>query len=103
MPKVQIESAYTPHPGAEKAEAMHDKYTPPHERKNGPWQDYELDDMGRHVEMADKVKSNPKLMAAMAEHHHKKAKKHSDMAKMMLPALTLSRFSEVFALRSPTT
>ena len=64
MPSTTIESAYTA----------------PHERKNGPWHDHELDDAGRHVEMADKIKGNPKFAEAVAKHHEKKAKRHHALA-----------------------
>ena len=103
MPSVPIDSNVNASGKLDKAEAMHGgemKYVPAHERKNGPWDDYELEDMGRHVEMADKVKSNPKLMAAMAEHHRKKSKKHADMAKMMRPAMARGLISETQATKA---
>jgi hypothetical protein len=56
------------------------KYREPHERKDGPWEDYELDDAGRHMEMADKIKGNPKLVEAVAKHHEAKAKRHKKIA-----------------------
>lgn len=59
------------------------KWVEPHERKNGPWEDYELDDMGRHMEMAEKIKGNPKLVEAVAAHHAKKAKHHQKIAGQM--------------------
>ena len=59
------------------------KYTPPHERKNGPWDEYDLEDGGRTMERADEIRSNPKFVEAIAKHHEKKAKKHRKMAEGM--------------------
>ena len=56
------------------------KYVEPHERKDGPWDEYELDDAGRHIERAEKIKGNPKFVEAIAKHHEKKAKTHSELA-----------------------
>ena len=70
MPKAEITSANS---GPE-------KYVPPHERKDGPWDEYELMDAGRDLERAEKVKANPKFMEAIAKHHEKKAAEHRKLA-----------------------
>ncbi len=62
------------------ANSGNEKYTPPHERKNGPWDEYELMDAGRDLERAERVKSNPKFMEAIAKHHEKKAAEHRKLA-----------------------
>lgn len=51
-----------------------------HERPNGPWDDWELDEGGRHLERAEKIKANGKYVEAIAKHHEKKAKTHRDLA-----------------------
>jgi hypothetical protein len=68
MPRVEIESANS------------GKYQAPHERQNGPWEDWELEDAGRHLEHAEKIRANPKMAEALAKHHEKKAKEHSKLA-----------------------
>jgi hypothetical protein len=59
------------------------KYVEPHERKDGPWDEYELEDAGRHMEVAEKIKANPKMVEAVAKHHEKKAKRHKKIASGM--------------------
>ena len=59
------------------------KYVPPHERKNGPWDSYELEDMGHHLERAEQIGKNPKLVEAIAKHQEKKAATHRKMAGKM--------------------
>lgn len=71
MPRAAIESAQGNTPS---------KYREPHERSSGPWQDYELEDGGRALERAEKVKGNPKYVEAIAKHHEKKAKLHHGLA-----------------------
>ena len=83
MPKAEIESAASP-----------SKYVPPHERKDGPWDSYELEDCGRHCEMADKIRDNPKLMEAMAKHHEKRAAEHHKIARSMKPHMKRGMVSE---------
>ena len=103
MPSVPIDSNINASGKLDKADAMHGgqmKYVAPHERKDGPWDDYELDEMGHHVERAEKIKGNPKLMAAMAKHQEKRAKKHSHMAKMMRPAMARGLVSETQATKA---
>jgi hypothetical protein len=63
--------------------AIESAYTPPHERKDGPWDDYELEDAGNAMERAEQIRGNPKMMEAMAKHHAKKAKHHKKMAEGM--------------------
>ena len=63
--------------------AIESAYEPPHERKSGPWEDYELEDAGRTMERADQIRGNPKMMEAMAKHHAKKAKHHKKIAEGM--------------------
>ena len=70
------------------------KYTPPHERKDGPWDEYELEDGGRTMERADQIRGNPKMMDAMAKHHSKKAKKHRKMAQGMRDHMKRGLISE---------
>ena len=59
------------------------KWTPPHERKDGPWEDHELEMAGNDMERADQIRGNPKMMDAMAKHHAKKAKHHKKLAEGM--------------------
>jgi hypothetical protein len=83
MPKVEIESAYSS-----------GKYTPPHKRKDGPWESYELEECGRHCEEAEEIRGNPKLMEAIAKHHETKAKEHRKIAHKMKPAMKRGMVSE---------
>jgi hypothetical protein len=71
MPRAAIESS-TATPSRE--------YKEPHERSNGPWDDYELDEGGRHLDRAEKIKANGKYVEAIAKHHEKKAKLHHGLA-----------------------
>ena len=64
------------------AEKMHE-YVEPHERKDGPWEEHELDHAGRHLERAEQIKDNPKFMGAIAKHHEAKAKHHREIATEM--------------------
>jgi hypothetical protein len=84
MPKVEIMTG-TASPG---------KYVEPHERKDGPWDEYELEDAGRHIERADKIRSNPKMMEAVAKHHEKKAKRHRAIAGEMRHHMNAGHVSE---------
>jgi hypothetical protein len=74
MPSVSITSANSGKGG----EAG--PYKEPHERKDGPWEDYELEDGGRTMERSEAIKGNPKFVEAIAAHHEKKAKHHRKMA-----------------------
>lgn len=58
-------------------------YKPAHERANGPFDDYELEDAGRTMERADQIRGNPKLVEAVVKHHKKKAKHHHRLAESM--------------------
>lgn len=51
-----------------------------HERKDGPWDEWELEEGGRHLERADKIKGNAKYVEAIAKHHESKAKHHRKLA-----------------------
>lgn len=75
MPKAEIMSAN------DSREPV--KYTPPHERKDGPWDEYELEDGGRTMERSEDIRGNPKYVEAIAKHHEKKAKKHRKLAASM--------------------
>lgn len=55
-------------------------YREPHERKDGPWQDHELEEGGRHLERAEKIKGNGKYVEAIAKHHEGRAKTHRKLA-----------------------
>jgi hypothetical protein len=57
----------------------------PHARKNGPWEEWELEDAGRHLEHAEQIKANGKLMDAIVKHHAKKAEHHRRLAEEMKP------------------
>ena len=69
-------------------------YKAPHERMNGPFDDYELEDAGRTMERADQIRGNPKLVEAVAKHHEKKAKHHRKMAEAMKPHMKRGLVSE---------
>jgi hypothetical protein len=59
------------------------KYVEPHERKDGPWDDHELEYAGERLEHAEKIKANPKYVEAIAKHMEKKAAHHKKMAAHM--------------------
>lgn len=84
MPRVAIESANSGKggKGGPYAEPT-DTYKPPHERKDGPWDEYDLDSAGRDMERAEQIKGNPKFVEAIAAHHEKKAKHHRKLAQGM--------------------
>ncbi len=71
-----------------------ERHKPMHERKNGPWDEWELDDAGRHIEKAEQIKANPKLVAAVAKHHEKKAAKHHKIAAGMKDSMKRGLVSE---------
>jgi hypothetical protein len=48
-------------------------YVEPHKRKDGPWNEYDLESAGSAMEHAEAIKSNPKFVEAIAKHHEKKA------------------------------
>jgi hypothetical protein len=73
MPKSAITSAQD-EPG---------KWTPPHERKNGPWDSYDLEDASRTMERADQIRANEKMVEAVGKHHEKRAAHHRKLAKSM--------------------
>jgi hypothetical protein len=76
------------------------KYREPHERTDGPWDDYELEDAGRHLEATDKIKTNPKFVEAIAKHHEKRAKKHHKIASEMRHHMKAGHVSEKALARS---
>jgi hypothetical protein len=90
MPRISTDSKSGLSAG--KGEAMHE-YKEPHERSSG-WQDYELEDAGRHLERADKIKANPKFVEAIARHHEKKAAHHRKLAEGMKGHLKRGLVSE---------
>lgn len=75
-------------------------YKAPHERMNGPFEDYELEDGARTMERAEQIKGNPKYMAAIAEHHKKKAKHHHKLAESMKPHMKRGLVSEKAAAKA---
>ena len=76
------------------------KYTPPHERKNGPWDEYELDEAGRHLDHAEQIKANPKMVEAVAKHHKKKAKHHQQIAESLSGPMKRGLVSETAATKA---
>lgn len=55
-------------------------YKPPHERMNGPWDAYDLEEGARHLHRAHEISKNPKYMAAIHAHAVKKAEEQKQMA-----------------------
>lgn len=88
MPHAEITSANS---GAAPAP---DRYVRPHERKKGPWDEYELEDAGRTMEDAKKIEGNPAFVEAVAAHHEKKAKRHKKIAGEMRGAMKRGLVSE---------
>lgn len=84
MPRAAIESST----------ATPSKYREPHARANGPWDEYELEDGGRTMERAEKIKANGKFVEHIAKHHQKKAAMHTKMAKHMMPHMKRGLVSE---------
>jgi hypothetical protein len=74
-------------------EKMHE-YVEPHERKDGPWEEHELENAGRHLEHAENIKENPKFVEAIAKHHEAKAKHHRELATEMKHYLKRGLVSE---------
>ena len=59
----------------EKADPKYDgegRYIQPVDRKNGPWDDYDLDSFLRTLQDAKKITKNRKLMAKVRQHAQKK-------------------------------
>lgn len=88
MPRVAITSANSGKGGHA------GPYVPAHERKDGPWDEYDLEDAGRTMERADQIRGNPKMMEAVAKHHKKKAKHHQHLAEAMAPHMKRGLVSE---------
>lgn len=55
-------------------------YREPHERKNGPWNDYELSDGAHHLRRAGEIIKNKKFLAAIKKHAETKAEEHQEIA-----------------------
>lgn len=74
MPSVSITSANSGEGGKS------GPYVEAHKRKDGPWDEYDLESAGHTMQRAEEIKGNPKLVEAVAAHHEKKAKHHRKMA-----------------------
>ncbi|MBV8474086.1 MAG: hypothetical protein JO107_14805 [Hyphomicrobiales bacterium] len=70
MPKVEIMSADS---GG--------KYKEPHERANGPWDRWELDDAARHLRRAHDISGNKKFLEAIKKHQEEEAEEHHETAR----------------------
>ena len=64
------------------------------EKMHGQFPSYVLEDAGQTLSRADAIKSDPKLMAAAAEHHAAKAEHHKGLSKMMKHHLKRGLVSE---------
>ena len=67
MPSVPIDSNINASGKLDKADAMHGgqmKYVAPHERKDGPWDDYELDEMGHHCSLMSSSSGTAAIVAS---------------------------------------
>lgn len=91
MPSVAITSANSGKP---------ERYQEPHERKSGPWDEWEMDDAGRTMERADKIRGNPKFVEAIAKHHEKKAAHHRKLAEGMKSHMKRGLVSEKAAAKA---
>ncbi len=89
MPKAEITSANSG-----------DSYKEPHERKSGPWDEWEMDDAGRTMERADKIRGNSKFVEAIAKHHEKKAAHHRKLAEGMKHHMRRGLVSEKAAAKA---
>lgn len=76
MPSAAIESTYSDKDDPAYAERRKE----PHERKNGPWDDYELAEGARHIDHAEKIKGNKKFAEAIAKHAQGRAEEHERVA-----------------------
>ena len=52
----------------------------PHERADGPWDEYELADGARHLAQAHKISGNKKFAEAIKKHAEAKAAEHHAVA-----------------------
>ena len=64
------------------------------EKMHGQFPSYVLEEAGQTLSRADAIKSDPKLMAAAAEHHASKAEHHKGLSKMMRHHLKRGLVSE---------
>ena len=94
MPRASITTSYKDQPMSDKSEAMHNKFVPAHERESGPWDDYELDSAGDHLDRAEKIKGNAKFVESIAKHHAKKSKHHAKLAEHLKPHMKRGLVSE---------
>lgn len=69
MPHAEITSANSGH-----------GYKEPHERKTGPWNDWELADGAHHLRRAGQIIGNKKFLDAIKEHAEQRADEHREMA-----------------------
>lgn len=52
----------------------------PHERKSGPWDDWELSDAAHYLRRAGEIIKNKKFLAAIKKHAETKAEEHQEIA-----------------------
>ena len=64
------------------------------EKMHGQFPSYVLEDAGQTLSRADAIKSDPKLMAAAAEHHAAEAEHHKALSRMMKHHLKRGLVSE---------
>ena len=64
------------------------------EKMHGQFPSYVLEEAGQTLSRADAIKSDPKLMAAAAEHHAAKAEHHKALSRMMKHHLKRGLVSE---------
>ena len=59
------------------------KYVEPHERPNGPWDDYELSEAASHVHHVHKIAKNKKFMEAIKAHMEEEAEEKHESVRQM--------------------
>jgi hypothetical protein len=59
------------------------KYVDPHERPNGPWDNYELSDAAQHVHHVHKIAKNKKFMEAIKKHMEAEAEEKHESARQI--------------------
>ena len=72
-----------PRPPNTDATPEKDRYTEPHERPDGPWEDHELAEAARHVHHVHKIAQNKKMMAAVKKHMEAEAEDQHASARTM--------------------
>jgi hypothetical protein len=60
-----------------------DRYVEPHERPNGPWDDYELRSAAEHVHHVHKIAKNKKFMEAIKAHMEEEAEEKHESVRQM--------------------